>query len=103
MTTHLSRTCAGKSHSWLTPTTSLSRPSAKRISVADGRRETTRMKTHSITTSWESVIRRGLEIAGHASHPCRKIYLYRKYFLRIWSKAPTPALHLPTIVTGEVL
>src|SRR5713226_1351177 len=43
MTIFLVRTWAGKSHSWLTPTTSSSRPRAKRISVAEGRRETIRM------------------------------------------------------------
>src|SRR5712692_5665112 len=43
MTIFLLRTWAGKSHSWLTPTTSCSRPRAKRISVAEGSRETMRM------------------------------------------------------------
>ena len=43
MTTRLPRVCAGKSHSWLTPTTSSPRPSANNISVAEGRRETMRM------------------------------------------------------------
>src|SRR5260370_34339978 len=39
------RACGGKSHSWLTPTISRSKPRAKRISVADGSSETIRM-TH---------------------------------------------------------
>src|SRR5215468_888533 len=43
MTTRLVRACAGKSHSCETPTISRSKPSAKRISVADGRRETIRI------------------------------------------------------------
>src|SRR5437870_890667 len=43
MTTVFVRACAGKSHSWLTPTTSRSNPSANRISVADGSSETIRM------------------------------------------------------------
>jgi hypothetical protein len=69
----------------------LSRPSAQRISVAEGRRETTRMNRNSTTTSAESVIsaqtaeigqeRRfylrfgGLETWGGASDSCRRIYL----------------------------
>src|SRR6266849_6672605 len=36
MTTRLVRACGGKSHSWLTPTSSRSKPRAKRISVAEG-------------------------------------------------------------------
>src|SRR5258708_26618242 len=43
MTTRLLRACSGKSHSWLTPTTSRSKPSANRISVADGSSETIRI------------------------------------------------------------
>src|ERR1700682_5129664 len=44
MTMRLVRTCSGKSHSWLTPTISWSKPSANRISVADGSSETMRMR-----------------------------------------------------------
>src|SRR5437763_1475932 len=43
MTTGLVRACGGKSHSWLTPTMSQSKPSANRISVADGSSETMRI------------------------------------------------------------
>src|SRR5438309_1947590 len=43
MTTRLVLADGGKSHSWLTPTTSRSSPSAKRISVADGNKETMRI------------------------------------------------------------
>src|SRR5712671_6300722 len=43
MTTRLLRACGGKSHSWLTPTISWSKPSANRISVAEGSSETIRM------------------------------------------------------------
>src|ERR1700693_4911966 len=43
MTTRLVRAAGGKSHSWLTPTTSRSKPRANRISVAEGRRETMRI------------------------------------------------------------
>src|SRR5277367_5182554 len=44
MTTRLERAAAGKSHSWLTPTTSRSKPMAKSISVAEGNRDTIRMR-----------------------------------------------------------
>src|SRR5712664_34661 len=43
MTTGLVFACGGKSHSWLTPTISRSKPRAKRTSVADGSSETIRM------------------------------------------------------------
>src|SRR5260370_38051148 len=43
MTTGLVFACGGKSHSWLTPTISRSKPRAKRTSVADGSSETISM------------------------------------------------------------
>jgi hypothetical protein len=44
MTTGFVRARGGKSHSWLTPTISGSKPSAKRISVADGSSDTILMR-----------------------------------------------------------
>src|SRR5207342_2265272 len=41
--TGLPMTSSGKSHSWVTPTSSSPRPIAQTISVADGRRETMRI------------------------------------------------------------
>src|SRR5713101_4111451 len=49
MTTGFVRAHGGKSHSWLTPTISRSKPSANKISVADGSSDTIRM-TQKCTT-----------------------------------------------------
>src|ERR1700674_1896558 len=49
MTTVFVQAFGGKSHSWLTPRISRSKPSAKRISVADGSSETMRMTDATLT------------------------------------------------------
>src|SRR6266404_3132227 len=66
MTTRFVRAGGGKSHSWLTPTTSRSRPSAKRISVADGSSETIR-----ITKMYHAILNSGSASSCRGTgHPC---------------------------------
>src|SRR5438445_9376004 len=66
MTTRRFRACSGKSHSWLTPTTSRSKPSANRISVADGSSETIR-----ITKMYHAILNSGSASSCRGTgHPC---------------------------------
>src|SRR6266849_2842559 len=75
MTTGFVRARGGKSHSWLTPTTSRSKPSANRISVADGSNETTRIPRIYHTT-------KGPAIFSLSSRPERPGFFLRTVCVR---------------------
>src|SRR6266446_6462901 len=87
MTTRLLRACGGKSHSWLTPTTSRSKPSANRISVAEGSKETIRMgemyHTRTILGATPRTLRLGVQLTDRVRVAHQHQKLLRIEFLRI--------------------
>jgi hypothetical protein len=112
ITTRLLRACAGKSHSWLTPKISLSRPSANSISVADGRSETIRISRLYHTQSQLTPARRTLAhpmapalytfSTSHSSQYEYLSYLYSKYLRRFTSNSASDAPHEATISCAGV-
>src|SRR5260370_5188157 len=70
MTTVFVRACAGKSHSWLTPTISRSSPSANRISVADGSSETIRIRWATLAQFWRTLLVQKILVADFVE--CRQ-------------------------------
>src|SRR5262252_7417613 len=90
----LVRARGGKSHSWLTPTISRSKPRAKRTSVAEGNKETTLMRGI-YHKAW------GEATNGFPRTTITRFsYLYRRYLRLIVSYADKSAFHPSTILSG---